>query len=107
MTAPDRIQLRHPDPTKKMPLMAKDQYRLVHDTVLGLVPAELPGITLDEYLAEMKARLPREMGWDPAVSAGWWGMAIKLDMEARGELKRVNDRPPQRIVRTNQTGGTR
>jgi len=34
-----------------------------------------------------------------AVSASWYAMAIKLDMDARGELKRVNRRPPQRIVR--------
>ena len=94
-----RIQLRNPDPAKKMPLMAQDQYELVRDTVLSVVPPEAPGITLEDYLAEMKRRLPGVAGWDPSVSANWWGMAIKLDMEARGELERINDKPPQRIVR--------
>ncbi len=63
--------------------MAKDQYDVVHATVLAVVPAREPGITLDDYLAAMRARLPKAKGWDGSASAGWWAMAIKLDMEAR------------------------
>ena len=34
--------------------------------------------------------------------------ATSLDLEARGELKRINRNPPQRLVRTQPTqGGTR
>ena len=101
MTARDRVQLRNPDPTKQMPAMARDQYDLVRGLVRTVVPRRAPGITLDDYLAEIKSRLPQEKGWDPSVAAGWCGMAIKLDLEARGELRRINDRPPQRIVRTS------
>ena len=78
-TDTDRIQLRNPDPTKQMPQMAKDQYALVHETALTVVPTAAPGITLEDYLAGMKARLPLVEGWDPSVSANWWGMAIKLE----------------------------
>ena len=97
--AEDRIQLRNPDPKKKMPRIARHSYALVHKTALAVVPKKAPGITLKEYLDEMATRLPKLRGWDRSTSAGWYAMAIKLDMEARGELKRVNDKPPQRLIR--------
>ncbi len=82
-----------------MPSMAKDSYAIVHRTALAVLPKKAPGITLEEFLEEMATRLPKVKGWDPSASASWYAMAIKLDMEARGELKRVNKKPPQRIVR--------
>jgi hypothetical protein len=97
--AEDLIQLRNPDRKKKMPRMAKDRYALMHRTALAVLPKKAPGITLKEFLEEMARRLPKVKGWDRSASASWYAMAIKLDMEARGELKRVNDKPPQRIAR--------
>ena len=97
--AEDRIQLRNPDPTKKMPSIAKDIYALARETVLAVVPKEAPGITLNKYLDEMARRLPQVEGWDSTASASWLAMAIKLDMEAKAELKRVNAKPPQRLIR--------
>jgi len=100
MSADDRIQLRHPDPRKRNARIARDAYAVARRTVLAVVPAHEPGITLDAYLAAMKSRLPEARGWDQSLSAGWYAMAMKLDLEARGELRRVNKKPPQRIIRT-------
>jgi hypothetical protein len=97
--AEDLIQLRNPDPKKKMPCMAKNSYAIVHRTALKVLPEKAPGITLKDFLDEMAMRLPKVRGWDRSASASWYAMAIKLDMEARGELKRVNKKPPQMIVR--------
>jgi len=102
--ADDRIQLRHPDPTKKMPRMADDAYAVAHRMVLAVVPREEPGITLTAYVDEMASRLPKAEGWDPSLSARWYAMAMKFDLEARGELQRINRKPPQRLVRTKQGG---
>jgi hypothetical protein len=96
----EMIQLRHPDPTKKTARIAKDAYAVAHRTVVAVVPAAEPGITLPAYLDEMEAKLPKATGWDPSLSPRWYAMAMKLDLEARGELKRINRRPPQRLVRT-------
>jgi hypothetical protein len=96
----DRIQLRHPDASKKTATIASDSYAVARRTILALVPAEEPGITLNDYLAAVAAQLPKAKGWDPSLSASWYAMAMKLDLEARGELKRINTRPPQRLVRT-------
>ena len=95
----DLIQLRNPDRTKKVPRMVKDGYTLLHRAALEVLPKKAPGITLEEFLDEMARRLPNVKGWDRSASASWYAMAIKLDMEARGELKRINSKPPQRIVR--------
>ena len=100
MATDDRIQLRHTDPTKKTARMARDTYAVARRTVLEIVPAKEPGITLNAYLDEVATRLPKVKGWDPSLSASWYAMAMKLDLEARGELKRINRKPPQRLVRT-------
>ena len=96
----EMIQLRHPDPTKETARIASDSYAVARRTVLAVVPAGEPGITLPTYLDEMEAKLPKAKGWDPSLSARWYAMAMKLDLEARGELKRITRRPPQRLVRT-------
>ena len=96
----EMIQLRHPDPTKKTARIASDAYAVARRAVLSIVPATEPGITLNAYLAAVAAQLPKAKGWDPSLSASWYAMAMKLDLEARGELKRINRKPPQRLVRT-------
>ncbi len=100
MAADDRIQLRHPDASKRMPSMDRDAYALAHRTVLEVVPEKEPGITLNAYVDEMASRLAKAKGWDPSLSARWYAMAMKFDLEARGELKRINRKPPQRLART-------
>jgi hypothetical protein len=96
----DEVQLRNPDPAKKTARIASDTYAVARRTVLAIVPAEEPGITLNAYLEEMTTRLSNAKGWDPSLSARWYAMAMKFDLEARGELKRINRKPPQRLVRT-------
>jgi len=96
--AEERVQLRNPDRTKKMPRLAKATYAVLRRTALAVVPKKTPGITLEGFLAAMTKRLPRAKGWDGALSAPWWAVAIKLDLEARGEIQRVNTRPPQRLT---------
>jgi hypothetical protein len=96
----EMIQLRHPDPTKRNARIATRAYAVARRTVLTVVPAGEPGITLPAYLDEMALKLPNAKGWDPSLSPRWYAMAMKLDLEARGELKRINRKPPQRLVRT-------
>ncbi len=93
------VQLRHIDPKKKMPRLTKDSYAIAHRTALAVLPKRAPGIALEEFIDEMAARLRKAKGWDRSASASWYAMAMKLDLEARGEIKRVNVKPPQRLVR--------
>ena len=92
------VQLRNPDPNKHGPRMAKDTYAVVRQAALATLPASGVGLTLEEFRAKLATRLKRTKGWDPSLSARWYGMAIKLDLEARGELRRTGT--PQRLTRT-------
>jgi hypothetical protein len=96
-TAAATVQLRNPDPKKKGPRMDQGTYAVVRKVALATLPAAGAGLTLEEFRSRLATRLARTKGWDPALSARWYGMAIKLDLEARGELKRSGS--PQRLVR--------
>jgi len=93
-----KIQLRNPYPKKKGPRMDKATYAVVRKAALATLPAKAPGMTLEEFRSALAKRLDRTKGWDRSLSAMWYGMAIKLDLEARGELKRSGT--PQRLVRS-------
>jgi hypothetical protein len=92
-----RVQLRNPDPKKRGPRMAADTYAVVRAAALATLPRSGDGLTLEEFRTALAKRLLRTTGWDPALSARWYGMAIKLDLEARGLLTRTGS--PQRLHR--------
>jgi hypothetical protein len=96
-SATTKIQLRNPDPKKKGSRMDKATYGVVRRAALATLPATGRGLTLEEFRSKLATRLGRTKGWDPTLSARWYGMAIKLDLEARGELTRSGS--PQRLTR--------
>ena len=97
-TGAAKVQLRNPDPKKKGPRMDRGTYAVVRKAALATLPASGAGLTLEEFRSRLATRLGRTRGWDPALSARWYGMAIKLDLEARGELRRSG--APQRLTRS-------
>jgi len=96
-SASAKVQLRNPDPKKKGSRMDKVTYAVVRKAALATLPAKAPGLTLEEFRGALAKRLGQTKGWDKSLSAMWYGMAIKLDLEARGELKRSGT--PQRLTR--------
>ncbi|HEX9494385.1 MAG TPA: hypothetical protein VGA38_01345 [Candidatus Limnocylindria bacterium] len=97
MAADDRIQLRNPDPAKKGARIPHDQYAIARRAALATLPSTGPGMTLPAFRAALEKRLRAAKGWDRSLSVTWYSMAIKLDLEARGELKRSGS--PQRLTR--------
>ncbi|HTH71671.1 MAG TPA: hypothetical protein VL493_10370 [Candidatus Saccharimonadales bacterium] len=91
------VQLRNPDPKKKGPRMDRATYAVVRKAALEILSTKTSGLTLEEFRGALAKRLGRTRGWDKKLSAQWYGMAIKLDLEARGELKRSGT--PQRLTR--------
>jgi uncharacterized protein DUF6958 len=94
----ERIQLRNPVPGKMGARIPRDQYVLARRAALATLPKRAPGMTLTDFRAKMAKRLRRATGWDRSLSASWYTMAVKLDLEARGEIKRTGG-SPQRLVR--------
>ena len=97
--AADRIQLRHPDRTKKMPRVDRQTYAVVRRTALATLPRTGPGVTWTEFRDTVARRLARAKGWDRTLNAWWYTTAVKLDLEARGEIKRMPKSSPQRLTR--------
>ncbi len=97
VVAADRIQLRNPDPKKKGPRIATDIHAVLRKAALTTLPRTGPGLTLAEFLDSLEKRLVKTKGWDRTKSASWYGMAIKLDLEATGELVRTGS--PQRLLK--------
>jgi hypothetical protein len=93
-----RIQLRNPVPGKKGARIPRDQYAIARRAALAVLPAKEPGMALTAFRAKMAKRLLRAKGWDRSLSASWYTMAVKLDLEARGEIRRIGG-TPQRLVR--------
>lgn len=95
-----RIQLRHPDRSKKMPRIDRQTYDVVRKTALTTLPKKEPGITWTDFRDEVAKKLGRAKGWDRSLNPWWYTTAVKLDLEARGEIKRLPKSSPQRLVRT-------
>ena len=92
----ERVQLRNPDRTKAGANIERDKYDLVREQILALVPKAAPGITWTELRDRADARLGRKLkGGD-----NWWyTTAVKLHLEAVGDLKRSSG-SPQRLIRS-------
>src|SRR5712691_8677816 len=94
--APDRVRLRNPDKTKAGPNIEREKYEIVRREILALVPRSAPGITWTTLRDAADTRLGRKLegghNW-------WYTTAVKLHLEAIGELERASG-SPQRLTRT-------
>jgi hypothetical protein len=93
--ADTRVQLRNPVKGKTGRDVDRAKYELVRKELLAVVPTHPPGIALTDLKTRMVERVGKRLR---PGSHDWWTMAVKLDLEAAGELKRVGA-APQRLVR--------
>ncbi len=78
--------------------IAKAKYDAVRKALLSVVPKRKDGIAFTELPKLVAPKLPAEML--PAKgSATWLTVVVKLDLEARGMLQRVEGVKPQRVRR--------
>lgn len=94
----DRVQTRHPDPTKSMPAIDCWKYEAVRKAILTAVPEKGEGLPFKELPGRVRGSLDAESLRDLG-SVSWYTTTVKLDLEARGELKRVPASRPQRLLR--------
>ena len=94
----DRVQTRHPDPTKSMPAIEGWRYEAVRKAILTAVPTTGEGLLFKELPGKVREAIPAE-SLENLGSVSWYTTTVKLDLEARGEVKRVRGSRPQRLLR--------
>ena len=93
--ANEKIQLLHPE-GKQAPNIERAKYELLRATLLQLIPKDAEGVPL----APLSDRVTEALTPEQIASIGkigWYTMAVKMDMEARGEIERVPDAKRQRL----------
>jgi len=75
-----------------------EKYEPIRQAILASVPAREPGVTFRELVASVAAQVPRAL-FPKKGSLSWYTKVVQLDLEARGQLKRIPGATPQRIRR--------
>ncbi len=94
----ERVQTRHPDPTKSMPAIDRWKYDSVRNAILAAVPRSGEGLLFNELPSRVRELLSPEL-LENLGSVSWYTTTVKLDLEARGELQRIPGARPQRLRR--------
>ena len=87
MPTEDCIALRNPDPAKTGATIGQAKYDQVRAAILAVLGRD--GSLTYTQLAEA---VEQELGDGFAGSVRWYVTAVKLDLEARGELRRTTTR---------------
>jgi hypothetical protein len=87
----EKVMTLHPD-SKSGVNISRAKYDQMRETIVTIL-GEHGQMTFSELGAEVGNRL--EGRFDGSIS--WYYTTVKLDLEARGVIERVDDRSPQRI----------
>ncbi|ALC90457.1 hypothetical protein AM500_12170 [Bacillus sp. FJAT-18017] len=86
------IQLLNPDPLKKGAVVDEQKYKIVKEAILSIVE-EQGTIGFKDLMSEVVGRLKESIDGSPS----WYCTAVKLDLESRGILERIEGKGPQQI----------
>ncbi|MBT8396776.1 MAG: hypothetical protein HKO65_16210 [Gemmatimonadetes bacterium] len=95
----EKIEAIHPDPEKAGVRIDRWKYDVVKAAILKALPAREPGLPFKSLSGEVRSALSTE---DLAMlgSVSWYTTTVKLDLEARGLVARIEGARPQRLIRT-------
>jgi hypothetical protein len=96
--AKETVACRTPTPGKTAKRIAKDKFDLLRKTILRLTPKKGVGVAFTDLFELVSKELtPAER---KAVGSVPWNVTtVKLELEVRGELVRVDGSNPQRLRR--------
>lgn len=69
------------------------KYEAMRTAILKAVPRSKEGIAFRDLVQAVKPHLPRD--WSGSVS--WYVTTVKLDLEVKGEIARIEGSKPQRL----------
>ncbi|HZG70474.1 MAG TPA: hypothetical protein VEY51_02975 [Chondromyces sp.] len=89
----DKIQLLNPGPSKKGAVIDQHKYEIVKETILDIIK-ERGTITFKELMEEVTHQLHNNFEGSPS----WYCTAVKLDLEAKKVIKRIEGLKPQALT---------
>lgn len=93
----DRVLTLHPK-GKNGVRIRRPKYEAMRRALLRVVPKSERGVLFQELAARVEPHLGQ--AFEPGDSVTWYVVAVKQDLEARGELELVPGASPQRLRRT-------
>jgi hypothetical protein len=94
------IATRNPRAGKKAPRVNAARYEAMRGAILAVVPGKGEGIPFAALPRLVAGRLPKDVF--RGASVPWYVATVKLDLEARGLLRRVPGSRPQRLLRAGR-----
>ena len=91
-----RIEIENVGQPGKLYRVDGAKYAAMRESVLAVLPAEAPGMTVEAVIAAVKPRLPADL-FPGGDKAGWWVKAVQLDLEAKQVIARTPS--PVRLYR--------
>jgi len=97
----EKILCKTPTPNKKPVKIDKWKYDAVRNAILQIVPkmGEGEGVVFKELSGEVAKRLTEDER-ENLGSVNWFTTCVKLDMELKGELKRMKKNDVQHLFLT-------
>ena len=97
-----KVVCRTPTEGKRPTRIDRWKFDTVREAILEVVPPEGDGILFRDLPKLVKGKLPR---WLPGElgSIGWYATTVKLELEVRGEIARVEGSKPQRLIRLKRS----
>ena len=93
-----RVLCRTPTPGKKPKRIDRAKFELLRSAILECVPRSTPGVEFRKLPSMVGKRLAAAER--AAVgSITWYVTTVKLELEVRGEIRRIAGSRPQRLVR--------
>ncbi|URK86774.1 hypothetical protein LP421_21685 [Rhizobium sp. RCAM05350] len=90
--ADDKITIESVTSPHHVQRVDRKKYTAMRHSLLGVLPAGAPGITIADAKAKLLQHLPEDL-FPGGDKAGWWLKAVQLDLEAKRVIGRTADKP--------------
>jgi hypothetical protein len=93
----EKVECKNPTEGKTTVKIEKWKYDVVRRAILNILKTQPDGVLFSE-LAEMVGQNLSEYEKQNLGKVGWYTITVKLDLEVRGEIRRVEKSSPQRLI---------
>lgn len=95
----DKVACRTPTPGKQPVRIERCKFDAVRRAILQVLPTEGEGVPFMSDLTDLVAAALTAEERANLGSVGWYTTTVKLELEVRGEIRRVPGATPQRLLR--------